>query len=406
MAAEVEIIQPGGAQPEPDHLESNDSVQTGNPLAGYAAAALGLLVAAAFFLSLVGGEEQPARQEQSTTTLAPRGQNDQAGVGNDDSTNEPAGAHSAEAQARRSSITPSDRGQSLIIIENSQFIYEMDLSNGRRSSWSPPEILVDADPLIVGDEVVVIGESGAWIGKPLNLQWRFLAEANRVMPSSEVGRMWLQTNIVIPDSSASEYRWTEIDATGQIFRTMLRDLPVTLPTPEIAVGSEGGIMRFSGSDQNPWQSLSETGVLVASGLNDMVVAECDANSTCKRFWYDPSSSSPKAGFYPDLAENLIVDDATAGSLLSPDGRFIVSRSSLDPVTIISVVTGRRIENSCLFGRPTVWAAASEVFVCSTPEGSELYETDDGESLGMVIFGPDKWARMAFIPTDRILRVSR
>ncbi len=404
MAAEVEIIQPEGYEIGSTNAESIDSVQTGNPLLGYGVGLLAVLAVATFLFTLGGSETETVYPEQVTTTLAPRGEASPV-TETDDPTNQIDGAHNAEIQARRSSITQWPGGQSLIVIENAQFLYEMDLSTGRRSSWSPPERLLNTDPLIIGDELVVIGESGAWIGKPLNLQWRFLAEADRVLPSTEPGLMWLQTPIAVSDAGASDFWWTEIDAAGQVYRTMRRDGPVGLPTPEIAVGSEGGVVRFTGSEVNPWQPLSATGVMVAIGLNDMVVAECDASQRCERLWYDPSNSRPKTGFFPDLAKNLDVDLTTVAQL-SPDGRFVVSSSALDPVTVTSVANGQTINNSCVFGSQVVWAAGSELFTCTTPAGSELFETETGTSLGMVVTSADKWTRMAFISTDKIVRLSR
>lgn len=409
VATEVEIIQPEGYEIDSmgtgsRDAESIDSVQTGNPLLGYSAGLLAVLAVAAFLFSLGGSDTEPIYPEQATTTLAPRGEASPVGE-TDDPTNQTDGAHNAEIQARRSSITQWSGGQSLIVIENAQFVYELDLSTSRRTSWSPPERLLDTDPLIIGEELVVIGESGAWIGKPLEPQWRFLAEADRVLPSTEPGLMWLQNPIAVSDAGASDFWWTEVDAAGQVYRTMRRDGPVVLPTPEIAVGSQGGVVRFTGSEVTPWQPLSTTGVIVAAGLGDIVVAECDANRSCDRVWYDPSNSRPRNGFYPDLAKNLDVD-LGAVAQLSPNGRFVVSSSSAAPLTVTSVANGQTIDNACVSIGEVVWAAGSELFTCTTPAGSELFETETGTSLGMVVLSADKWQRMAFISTDKILQPSR
>jgi hypothetical protein len=401
MVTEVEIIQPESFELGPKHLESQDSVTTGNPLASYAVGFLTLLLAVGFIMSRSFGDDGAAEQGQSTTTLTPRDQSGVAGGGVGEAESESANAHQAELAARRTTIQEWTGGQSLIVVENSQFIYEVDLANGRRTSWAPPEVLIDADPLIVGAEVVVIGLSGAWIGQPFDAEWRFLGEADRVMPSSEIGRMWIRTNIGVSDSSAIQFRWTEVDATGQAHRTMSRDRKVRGPSPEITFGSEEGVLRLTESESNPWRVFSDRGVPIAMGLNDIVVAECSESGDCEPVWYDPRTGLAKAGFFPDLARNLLGQE----SLLSPDGRFAISqvRSGLT-VNIASVANGNEIQNECVWGETLVWSFGSQLLACATASGAQLIDTTEGKSLGVVVTSPDKWTRMAFIETAKISRL--
>ena len=292
----------------------------------------------------------------------------------------------------------------LIVIENPRLLYEIDLESGLRDLWDPPEPLADADPLVVGNWLVVVGETEAWatsLDKP-GAEWKELGPADRVLPSTKPDRVWLRRNNFVQSRDDAQFFWSEVTLDGEITRTMIRNRPVFFPTPELVAGLNNGLFRFTDSTintdsvVNPWQMLSENGVAVATGLNDVIAWECGENLECKRVWYDPKTGEVKTGFYPELAYNVTT---RLGAFLSPDGRYVIAEGTQieDSLTLMSIASGRVIPNLCLWSGPKAWTSNGELFACQTNDGVEIYETFRGDSMGLATNEFGEFSRFTFAP---------
>jgi hypothetical protein len=376
MAVEVEIIQPDGLAAPPVKSESRVKRGSGRWLA------LGALLAGAF---AVWGLTLDDRND-TPDAVDPLEEDQRASAASEF----PGIALDGSPPIRRAALLPWSGGDSVILIENSQFIYELDLRTQRRTSWAPPELLVDADPIEVEGKLIVVGETGAWVGEQES-DWAYLGPADRVLPSSKSDRVWLRRDFEKTAPSDAQYLWSEVKLDGEVKRTMFRDRPVHFSTPELVSGLGTGIFRFTDNPVNPWRVLSDRGTPVASGINDLVAWECTTTLECARVWYNPRTSELKHGFYPDLAANV---DVRFGSQLSDDGRFVASRSGEDQnrTLITSVANGRAIVNSCVWSEALIWSDKAELFACLTPDGLEIYETKTGTSLGIASNQGATWAR--------------
>lgn len=402
MGLDVEIIQPEFRDESPESVEISGTITKGSKTPIFIVWAVVTALLLVGLKSLVWGSGTGQERAAGTTTvpfgdrdpdqfadfpgLSPEGLPDQSG---------------SQPQRRRTTLAEWPGGDSLIVVENSQFIYEIDLATGRRTSFAPPELLVDADPVVIRDQVVVIGESGAWRGTPFLYEWTYLGAADRLVRSTHPDRVWLRTgsNEPAPDG---QYLWSEIDENGVLQRTVLHERVTDFPTPELRAGPGPGISRLGESTTSRWESISEFGIPIAVGPNDLVAWEC-SGLICERVWYDPETGLPKGGFYPDLADNV---DVRPGSLLSPDGRFVISRSgdAQQSMTIASVANGREIETSCIWDEPITWTFNSALLACATPRGVEVLRSDTGVSMGDATVPNAKWNRIVFMSTAYLSRL--
>lgn len=278
----------------------------------------------------------------------------------------------------------------LVVVTPPNSITLIDLGTGERSTWDPPEPLIDEDPAALAGSVIVVGESRAW-ARPVAGDsvdgWVELGLADRVRFSTKADRVWLRRTNPKEQPHDAEFLWNEVDLHGQMHRTMFRDREIYFPTPELVAGIGGDLFRLTDASINAWRVFSPYGVLLATGHNDLIVKECKIDRTCDRFWYDTATGEKRRSVFDDLAEGI---QTSYGALLSLDGRFVYSRAGSgagpdridhDAVHLRSVATGDRMPNNCRWSAPLMWTANSEAFACLGSGPVELYETTSRSALG-------------------------
>lgn len=299
---------------------------------------------------------------------------------------------------RVSSDFPSQpwEGQELLIaFNNSSQIDVFDLSTGARSSWLPPDPLLEETPLTVGAALIVVTESGAYarvVGA--GSAWAVLGEADRVKPSTKADRVWLRTPVAKVTGLEADFLWTEVDLEGVRHRSINRTDPLDFPTPELVWGLIGGIFRFDDEPVPQWRLMSDFARPVAVGKNHVISRECTTSLVCRRVWYDTTDGSAKGPLFSDLAKNIDVDH---DALLSDDGRFVASENERGGAEIYSIATKQRLANNCVWSGPIEWTTESDLLACRSLFGLEVYEANLGINLGLAL-GEGEFAPLfTFVP---------
>lgn len=285
-------------------------------------------------------------------------------------------------------------GEVLVVVDAPSAVRVLDLASGEWSSWAIPEPLVDEDPATVAGWVVVIGETSAW-ARPTATDfadpWVRLGPADRVRFSTKLDRVWLRSPNEKQHPSDAEYAWNEVGLDGTVFRTMFRNRDLFFATPELVAGIGGDIFRFTDASINAWRLFSPYGVIIAKGPNDLIVKECDSELVCEQVWYETATGNQRSSVYADLAQQL---EPAYGAKLSLDGRYVYWEDDDGATKVQSVTTNLSILNDCNWGAPLAWASTSDLFVCTTNAGTELYESARRSSLGFVSEQP---VRFVFAP---------
>ena len=274
-------------------------------------------------------------------------------------------------------------GPELLVAFNSESeLVVFDLDSGRRSTWRPPDPLLNESPLTIWNSIIVVTESGAYErATGTNSSWNPLGEANRVRASTKADRLWLRTPVTKVTGLEADFLWTEVDLNGVEHRSMNRTDQLDFPTPELVWGLNGAIFRFDDQPIPQWRILSDFARPVAVGTNQVVSRECTSSFECGRVWYDTSSGLSKGPLFADLARNIEVD---YDALVSDDGRFVVSEAPGGRAEIYSIVTGDRLANNCVWGSPIEWTSESELLACRSSSGVEVYDANLGVSLGLAL----------------------
>lgn len=265
----------------------------------------------------------------------------------------------------------------LLIVDGTDHLIALDLNAGTRTNIEFPEPLTQANPVRVGDAVVVLGETNAWVTSPRPdaLGWSKLGPADRIRYSTISDRVWLRSINDKTDPTDAEFLWNEVDLAGDVQRSMFRNRPVWFPTPEFILGLGSNVFRFTDAEINPWRLFSPFGVPMAVGRNDLIARECNTRIECENVWYDVISGERRPAIYQDLADQI---DGSYGTLLSPDGRFLISElrrpTAASLAFIRSVTTGRVVANNCLWESPVAWSSDSLLFACRSADGIELHQT--------------------------------
>ena len=264
-------------------------------------------------------------------------------------------------------VFPGSSDLSLVLLFPDQLM-SIDVRSGIVTNLEMPEPAVDEVIAPFGDGAVYVGDAGAWIvgvdGAPLEL---FMA-ADHAMPCRLGARIWLGNDLT-PDRHGTPVEWLEFDADGQVTRSMVRMLPFPMRSPGITWG-DAGIYILDDDPDGGWRFLAR-GFPVAEGTKDLIMTECDPSGECGRVWYDLDTGQDRGALFADLAEAF---EPNYLGLISPDGRFVLSRSSKSP-GIWKQATGELVESRCTTDVNAVWASTIPVLACLSPGGVTMYDMD-------------------------------
>jgi hypothetical protein len=267
------------------------------------------------------------------------------------------------------------------------------MATGEVIDLRPPEPVLPVAPVVFDGLLGVIGESGAWAYDPADGQWISLGEADRLLASTVSDRVWRRVTLSDPGVLQAPFQWMEIDRNGTEFRSMQRNRPVRLGSPELVVGLGGDVFYFDTIGRGTWRVLSDYGSPVAVGPNDLIADQCNRQLECGNVWYDLATAQPRGPLYDDLASTILV---TFGALLSPDARIIMHEIDEGGTRIENLASRASVTNRCIWGDSLVVSPESELLACATAEGIELYDLAERTSVGFP-FGSD-WseAGLAFV----------
>ena len=264
-----------------------------------------------------------------------------------------------------------DASDASLIVLTSAGLSHIVLATGTVSPVLVDEPARGEEISVIDGDLVYLSSTGAWV-VPLNGGLaEFLGPANRVLPSRQPDRVWIGVHLE-PEPHSQPLLWTEVDQAGDVHRDQIRTLPFPFVYPGLTWG-EGGVYRLLDYPENSWRLMAR-GFPVAIGANDLVMTDCLGPGGCSRVWYDLSSGEERDPLLGDLADNF--EPSYYGDI-SPDGRYVLSRSHRTP-GIWHMVSGDRFDSECATPVISSWDASGSLVACAVPGGIVVYDVEAGE----------------------------
>jgi len=214
-----------------------------------------------------------------------------------------------------------------------------------------------------GQLVYVHGASAWLVG--LGGESTVLGLADRVQPAANPAHVWLGVDEPsTSDDPEAFVLWSEVDATGTVYRTTRREVDMEFAHPDLVGGFDSNLYRLEARDVHPWRHIAQ-GFPVAVGPNDLILNICTPERDCERRWFDGQTGQDRGQLMADVADNVA---ERYGGQLSPNGRFVSHDGELGRAMVRSTASGELVTSACLRHDALAWAPGDAALACESEAG--------------------------------------
>lgn len=259
----------------------------------------------------------------------------------------------------------------------------VDVTSGNQRRLTLPQPSTFDRVTMVDGHLVMIGTDRAWAMNLADGALIDMGAALQLRPSPNDGHVWLGQGQEAQGTAQLDVEtvWEERSLDNEVLRQTVRTFPLEFDRPDLIWGFDSSVFRLTTSETAPWRLVAD-GYPVAASATDLILNRCvhgdDSDRKCTRVWFALPDGTQKDRIFSDLAANI---PTHYGVRISPSGRFAFRQLRPgEPVSVWRMASGKAVAVDCNELETVQWARDDAYLACQSPDGLQLVETANGQSL--------------------------